>query len=281
MKLSSFTLALIYISGAIGYSNIASEGIASQSDVAHGGDAFRAIDGNTNPEWKYSSVTYTATQGKTAWWRLTFSSDYVIDEVRIWNRFDHADHIIGATVYVGDKYIGRVDKAKSIYRFLKIAEVASEITIKGGTGYLMLAEVEVFGESYCWSNIANKGIAVQSKNLSPTQGLAEVAIDGNTYGHYSGRSVTAADGSNQWWKLQFDEERYIKFIVIYNRVDAHTVDLNGASIILNGKQVGEVCHKVGRVSYVFDVDERTKEIKIVGGTGRLMLAEVKVFGYKI
>lgn len=290
MKLSTCVLTFGFISVAIGSSNIASEGTATQVDTYGSSPAWLAIDGITDGNFKEHPGTHTISRGKNAWWRLTFRSEYIIEEIRIWNRLDCCTlRLKGVTVWVGDKQVGRIESGDHFHRFPNINAIAAEITIKGfdeKDGYLSFAEVEVFGESYPWKNIANKGKAVQAGNLETIRGIAELAIDGNTNGMFAYRSVThtKSKGSSAWWLLKFDNVRYIKFLIIYNRMDdCCTHWLDGVTINVNMKQVGEVCFKPGQVSYIFDIDEWSSEIKIIGGisSGHITLAEVKVFGHKI
>jgi len=288
MKMLSNGLALVYflVANVIGFSNIASEGTASQSDAHPDGPSWLAIDGDKNGLWKGKSVTHTISTGEKAWWRLTFASEYIIDEIRVWNRLDCcSERLKGATIWVGPKYVGSVGSAGAFFRFPKITAVASEITIKAGKGkdnYLMLAEVEVFGECYRWSNIAYKGTASESATLAHALvPVPELAIDGNTDGIWEHRSVTHTTDKNPWWRLKFDSVRYIKFLIIYNRMGCSYSDrLDGVTINMNMKKVGEVCYKAGKWSYVFEIDVWSSEIMIVGPT-YLSLAEVKVFGHKI
>jgi len=285
MKLS-YGLALVYflVANVIGFSNIASEGTASQSDTCCGGSPWLAIDGNKNGDYKGKSVTHTSSGGEKAWWRLTFASEYIVDEIRIWNRLDCcSERLKGFEVWVGPKYVGRIESSLAFYRFPKITAIASDITIKGGkdSNVLSLAEVEVFGKCYRWSNIAYKGTASESATLpNDLRPIPELAIDGNTDGIWEHRSVTHTTGKNASWRLKFDSVRYIKFLIIYNRMDNHSDRLDGVTINMNKKKVGEVCYKVGKWSYVFEIDVWSSEIIIAGPT-YLSLAEVKVFGHQL
>ena len=73
--------------------NLAPNGTASQSSTASGGDAGRAIDGNTSGQYKESnSTTHTATTSNP-WWELDLGKSVAIDEIRIWNRTDGGDAI--------------------------------------------------------------------------------------------------------------------------------------------------------------------------------------------
>lgn len=72
---------------AIETENIARGKQASQSSTAFGGDAQRAVDGNTNNAYWGSSVTHTAFQDN-AWWQVDLEKDENIGLVRLYNRGD-------------------------------------------------------------------------------------------------------------------------------------------------------------------------------------------------
>lgn len=73
-----------------GQENIASKGKASQSSTDFGGEAQKAIDGNTNGDYEVGkSVTHTAVS-KDPWWELDLgASAGQVDRVLIWNRTDN------------------------------------------------------------------------------------------------------------------------------------------------------------------------------------------------
>jgi hypothetical protein len=56
---SQKTLTLAEVEVFVGTENVARTGTATQSATAHGGEASRAIDGNTNPDWGNGSQTHT------------------------------------------------------------------------------------------------------------------------------------------------------------------------------------------------------------------------------
>ena len=53
------TLSLAEVQVFCGSENVAPKGVATQSSTDHGGDARRAIDGNTNGDWGRGSITHT------------------------------------------------------------------------------------------------------------------------------------------------------------------------------------------------------------------------------
>mmetsp|Transcript_62110 Transcript_62110/g.183572 ORF Transcript_62110/g.183572 Transcript_62110/m.183572 type:complete len:470 (-) Transcript_62110:349-1758(-) len=75
--------------------NLAENQAATQSTTAYGGDASRAVDGNTNGAWRAGSTTHTDSRKKTpaAWWRVDLTrpgmvGSAVIDQIKVWNRND-------------------------------------------------------------------------------------------------------------------------------------------------------------------------------------------------
>ena len=91
-------------------SNIAPSGTADQSSTDHGGDASRAIDGNTSGWWSHGTVTHTTRyQVSPEWWRLTLQTPEHIDRIVIWNRQDCCTtRLNGATLEVYDEFVNMV-----------------------------------------------------------------------------------------------------------------------------------------------------------------------------
>lgn len=67
--------------------NIAWKKQASQSSTAYGGDANRALDGNTNNTYSQNSITHTNFENK-AWWQVDLGRSEQIGFVRLFNRGD-------------------------------------------------------------------------------------------------------------------------------------------------------------------------------------------------
>lgn len=88
-----------------GEENLALKGAAKQSSTDFGGDAQRAIDGNTDGDYVKKSVTHTGKQSNP-WWEVDLGEARPIDSIRIWNRMDGgrsmAERIAGYRVQVLD-----------------------------------------------------------------------------------------------------------------------------------------------------------------------------------
>lgn len=82
-------------------SNIAKAGKASQSTTDFGGDAARAIDGNTDGKYASNSTTHSAISD-SPWWELDLGSLQSIDRLRIHNRIDGTvyDRLGGAQISI-------------------------------------------------------------------------------------------------------------------------------------------------------------------------------------
>ncbi|MBL6766229.1 MAG: DUF1553 domain-containing protein [Verrucomicrobiae bacterium] len=71
-----------------GKENVALKGVASQSGDYADAVASRAIDGNTDGEYKNGSVSHSAGESKEEWWEVQLPHTTAVDRVTIWNRTD-------------------------------------------------------------------------------------------------------------------------------------------------------------------------------------------------
>jgi putative heme-binding domain-containing protein len=67
--------------------NVARRGKASQKNTASGGDASKAIDGNTNGNYGAGGQTHTE-DTDSPWWEVDLGGDYPVESVVIYNRTD-------------------------------------------------------------------------------------------------------------------------------------------------------------------------------------------------
>ena len=72
---------------AVAGENIAAHKPASQSSIAYGGDASRAVDGNRDNDYGHRSVTHTDFQDHS-WWKVDLEKEESVGTVRIYNRGD-------------------------------------------------------------------------------------------------------------------------------------------------------------------------------------------------
>jgi hypothetical protein len=141
--------------------NLAKGKEAVQSSTHSGGDAARAVDGNTNGAWNRKSVSHTGKMDGP-WWRVDLGAVYKIQSIRIHNRTDsHGGRLNGAVVMVSDWPFTSdsltTAMGDGISRYiLEKAEAVNRIDAKRSGRYVMvriprkeqlhLAEVVVFGE---------------------------------------------------------------------------------------------------------------------------------------
>ena len=67
--------------------NVATKGTAKQSSLGSGGDATRAIDGNTDGDYQKNSVSHTGTEANP-WFEVDLGAELPVEKIVIWNRTD-------------------------------------------------------------------------------------------------------------------------------------------------------------------------------------------------
>src|SRR5262249_38174615 len=70
--------------------NVALKGKARQSSTAHGGDASKAIDGNTSGNYDDGGQTHTREGTRNPWWEVDLGREFPVERVVVWNRTDGA-----------------------------------------------------------------------------------------------------------------------------------------------------------------------------------------------
>ncbi|CAL8294829.1 unnamed protein product [Boreogadus saida] len=86
---------------AVSRINVALSGTAIQSTTILGGVAERAIDGNSDPEYKHNSCTHTNSTAKP-WWRLELPGVYRVSEIQVTNRNIARERLNGVEVLIGN-----------------------------------------------------------------------------------------------------------------------------------------------------------------------------------
>lgn len=96
--------------------NVARQGSASQKNTAYGGDAKKAIDGNTSGSYGDGGQTHTEEGTPNPWWQVDLGADFPIESVVIYNRTegDFARRLNGFTVKVLDGSRGVVLERKGL-----------------------------------------------------------------------------------------------------------------------------------------------------------------------
>ena len=84
-------LALAEVSVNSDGRNIAPTGVATQSSVLFGGEARRAIDGNTDGRWQSGSVSTTKEEPKP-WWELDLGSPRPLQSIQVFARNERGNY---------------------------------------------------------------------------------------------------------------------------------------------------------------------------------------------
>lgn len=146
--------------------NLARDQPTQQSSLAFNGTSDRAVDGNTNGNWRQGSVTHTREEFQP-WWQVDLGLPRVIDFVNLWNRTDSCcvDRLRNFYVLVSDEPFTSDDLNATIaqpgvshYQFGGAAGAPTKLTVDhrgryvrvqlAQTGVLNLAEVEVHGRGF-------------------------------------------------------------------------------------------------------------------------------------
>ena len=164
---------------AVSGENIAAHKPASQSSIAYGGEASRAVDGNRDNAWSHRSVTHTDFQDHS-WWKVDLEKEESVGTVRIYNRGDGdvANRLSNFDVILLDKAGNEVtrqhidslnNQPKIDVQFSGVHAQYVKIELNNPKTPLSLAEVEVYRAIKEKSAISNK-----SENSSKTDFTAEL-----------------------------------------------------------------------------------------------------------
>lgn len=134
--------------------NIAAHKPASQSSIAYGGDASRAVDGNRDNDYGHRSVTHTDFQDHS-WWKVDLEKEESVGTVRIYNRGDGnvAKRLSNFDVILLDKagkevsrqHIDTLNNQPTIdVQFTGVNARYVKVELNNSKTPLSLAEVEVY-----------------------------------------------------------------------------------------------------------------------------------------
>lgn len=141
--------------------NLALKKSATQISTNPGGEAYRAVDGNTDGVWANGSVAHTNIESQ-AWWQVDLGSVRAIQNIKVWNREEAPERTSDFYVFVSDEPFKSTDleatksqvgpggsffTAGSCGRPTELAMKKTGRYVRvqlSGTNYLQLAEVEVF-----------------------------------------------------------------------------------------------------------------------------------------
>lgn len=81
-------LSLAEVQVFSGSQNVAVHGVASQSSTDFGGEARRAIDGNTDGRYEEAKSTTHTAASRDPWWEVDLKQTFPIERIAVWNRTD-------------------------------------------------------------------------------------------------------------------------------------------------------------------------------------------------
>ena len=139
---------------AVSGENIAAHKPASQSSIAYGGEASRAVDGNRDNAWSHRSVTHTDFQDHS-WWKVDLAKEEGVGTVRIYNRGDSnvGDRLSNFDVILLDKdgkevtrqHVDSLNNQPTVdVQFSGVNARYVKIELNKSKTPLSLAEVEVY-----------------------------------------------------------------------------------------------------------------------------------------
>ena len=160
--------------------NIAAHKPASQSSIAYGGDASRAVDGNRDNAWSHRSVTHTDFQDHS-WWKVDLEKEESVGTVRIYNRGDGdvANRLSNFDVILLDKdgneaarqHVDSLNNQPTVdVQFSGVDARYVKIELNKSKTPLSLAEVEVYRSAKSEKIVENK----KTENKSKTDFTAEL-----------------------------------------------------------------------------------------------------------
>ena len=82
--------------------NISKNCVAKQSSTDYGGEAKRALDGNTNAEFQSGTQTHTREGENNPWWEADLQADLPLSAIVVWNRAGFVERLEGFTLTVLD-----------------------------------------------------------------------------------------------------------------------------------------------------------------------------------
>jgi len=207
--------------------------VATQSSVAHGGAASRAIDGNANTMWNGASCTHTDAGNTNGWWQVDLGSARSISGIKITNRGDCCgDRLSGFGLSLDGKSCATsVAIGIGESKIVACAGVGQVIRVHGPKPVFTICEVAVYVPEPPKADLST-AVATQSSGWAK----APRAIDGNANNRWSSGSCTHTNTqSNPWWQVDLGSAQSISAVKVTNRGDCCGSRLNGFTLSVDGQ----------------------------------------------
>lgn len=185
--------------------NLALKKSVQQSSTGYGGNAERAVDGNTDGSYYANSVSHT-NGDKEAWWEVDLGRVQNIREIILWNRTDCCGerlsnfYVLISELPFSSNSLDETLNNNSARNYQHAGIVGNKVSVPvevsgryvrvqlRGTNYLSLAEVQVIG-----SERSEKATVSGLQPLSPPNDPI-IVYNGNTGGVQSGPTHATAFG---------------------------------------------------------------------------------------
>jgi len=286
------------------------DSVATQSTTCHGGEAARAIDGDTTKlVWNDGSVMHTC-WGYDAWWQVDLGrEETLISNVVVYNRGDCCQdrlhntdlEILDASgTVVATRPFEEVAKAEYHFRFGRPVAGRTVRLQQKGWNYIHVAEVQVFGTYVAPSaapslssyptvevpmSVINDG-SVATASTDCYGGKPARAIDGDTtrLNWHQGSVFHSCSQNDPWWKVDLGKDvATITNVAVYNRGDCCQNRLHNTELEIldaDGTVVESQAFEGVKDVYHFTFGRVVgRAVRIQRkGWGELNIAEVEVFG---
>ncbi|CAH1273957.1 Hypp5244 [Branchiostoma lanceolatum] len=218
--------------------NIALGRPAYQKSLDFGGEADRAVDGNRDSNYNHGSCTHTIITEDDPWWYVDLGKTVTVDHVAIVNRLDCCSekitpfevHVGGSTTVANNPRCGGHHRfhptdTEKVVNCTGLRGRYVGIRLPGKKRVLTLCEVEV----YAAPNLALGKPTVQSD--VGWHGFASRATDGCRDHNYNSRCCSHTPvQSDPWLQVDLGSRRSIQWVVLFNRRDCCSEQLNPFSI---------------------------------------------------
>jgi hypothetical protein len=268
------------------------------------------VDGNTSGNWPDNSVTHTGLDAQ-AWWEVDLGSVQSIRSVDVWNRTDCCGErladfyvLVSDTPFLStDLNAARGQAGVSSFSTPGTGGTPTTVNVNrtgryvrvqlSGTGYMSLAEVQVFGSaSPPPVDLALGKSATQSSD--PFGAPAGRAVDGSTSGKWEDNSLTHTGlDAHAWWEVDLGSVQSIRSISVWNRTDCCGNRLSNFHVLVSdapfvSTDLAATLGQAGVSSYFtagaagavteVNVGRTGRYVRVqLSGTNYLSLAEVQVW----
>merc|ERR1711871_581755 len=232
--------------------NIVNVGVgstASQSSTNVGGDASRAVDINTDGEFKAGSVSFTKREHH-AWWQTDLGALFDVQEIRLHSRTDCPSSPSGCLGYLDNIYVmvssqpfdsnldANINNPRVwLQHVLQFSENGYSVIIPGGfrgryvrvqsaakQTYIMLAEVEVMAHTnavkcgvaeVATRNFANSGAVVIARSSNPLVESSDLqrVVDGDTVGKVL--AVPETKNQHPWIEVDLGKLYHLNMLKLF------------------------------------------------------------------